>query len=76
MSDNLSNNIDVTDPQDWSWDNQVVKTAGIILSKTLEYDTEDIFNACIVALTNANAHFLVKDLELTKKIYDDREAYD
>ena len=70
MSDSVSHNADATDPEELSWDTKVVQTAGVILSNTLEYDIDDIFNACIVALTDANAHKLVHNLEHTKNKYD------
>lgn len=70
MSDNISHNVNATDPQELNWDDKVVQTAGVILSNTLEYDIDDIFNACIVALTDANAHKLVHNLEHTKNKYD------
>ena len=70
MSDSVSHNADATDPEELSWDTKVVQTAGVILSNTLEYDIDDIFNACMVALTYSNAHKLVHNLEHTKNKYD------
>lgn len=70
MSDSVSHNADATDSEELSWDTKVVQTAGVILSNTLEYDIDDIFNACMVALTDSNAHKLVHNLEHTKNKYD------
>ena len=72
MSDNLSHDVDVTDPfENWEeWDKQRILTAGNILAQTLEFDVDDIFLTCMIALSEANAHSLVKDLQHTKELYD------
>ena len=72
ISDNLSHEADVTDPfENWEeWDKQRILTAGSILAQTLEFDVDDIFMTCMVALTEANGHRLVKNLEHTKDKYD------
>ena len=72
MSDNLSHEADVTDPfENWEeWDKQRILTAGNILAQTLEFDVDDIFTTCMVALTSAKADRLVKNLDHTKDKYD------
>ncbi len=71
MSDNLSHDTDVTDPGDtWDKDKHISEGAGKIVAGTLKWDIENIFTAFISALTDANAHTLVKDLQHTKELYD------
>ena len=74
MSDNLSHDVDVTEPFEWEnfeeWDKQRILTAGSILAQTLELDVNDIFLTCMIALSEAKAYRLVKNLEHTKSKYD------
>ena len=71
MSDNLSHDVDVTDPGDtWDKDKKQSEVAGKIVAGTLEWDIDNIFIAFMSALTDANGHRLVKNLEHTKSKYD------
>ena len=68
MSDNLSHNVDQSDSFDFY--QQYVKNKGIDLANDLDFDPDDIFITCMVALTEANAHKLVANLEHTKEKFD------
>ena len=68
MSDKLSNYIDVA--HGFDWDQQFVKNKGIDLAKDLDFDPDDIFEACLVALNEANAHKLLSNLRHTKDKFD------
>ena len=68
MSDNLSHDVDVL--HGFDWDQQFVKNKGIDLAKDLDFDPDDIFEACLVALNEANAHKLLSNLRHTKDKFD------
>ena len=71
MSDNLSHDVDVTDPGDtWDKDKHISEEAGKIVAGTLKWNIDNIFMAFMSALTDANAHRLVKNLNYTKDKYD------
>ena len=71
MSDNISHDIDVTDLKDlYDAEKFISKNAGTIVAGTLKWDIDNIFIAFMSALTDANAHRLVKNLEHTKDKYD------
>ena len=72
ISDNLSHDVDVTEPfADWEeWDKQRILSKGRQLAEDLDWDVDDIFITCMVALTEANAHKLVANLEHTKEKFD------
>ena len=68
MSDNLSHYVDVAHGFDWN--QQLVKNKGIDLAKDLDFDPDDIFETCLVAFNEANAHKLVSNLRHTKDNFD------
>jgi len=67
MSDKLSHYIDVA--HGFDWDQHFVKNKGIDLAKDLDFDPDDIFEACLEALNEANAKF---DLFLKERSEDEK----
>jgi len=68
MSDNLSHDVDQSNSFDFY--QQYVKNKGIDLANDLDFDPDDIFEVCLVALNEANAHKLVSNLRHTKDKFD------